>query len=362
MKWPWDRGGLRTYLLVVALVFGRPEQMATVWGLPLLLAGLVLQVYAKGCLQQDQVVAQGGAYRFVRHPFYAANLLVDEGIAVMSGWIPLMLALPVWWLAVYLPVMRREERDLGRLFPESYPAYRKQVSMLIPLHSPLRKTEVGFSWRNPNIVSDTVLPRALRTASLPLLFLLSRPLRAHGLHLFQEPSGIMSLSVAILVSAYGLSWELARHLKYRRRVLPPAAAGLCFRLAAAAVVLAAAGSLHVWEVESNRVMPLVGLVIVAASVVLYFGAGFSPAARGAARLAAEGMALTAAVVLCEVLWLTPLPILLHGALVLDSRTASPAAAPPPRERPAFLRLLHGSAYAVILVGGLAVALAKELLT
>jgi len=355
VKKPWDRGGLRTYVVLLGLLFGRPEQVATLWGVPLLLAGLALQVYAKGCLQQDRVVAQGGPYRFVRHPFYAGNLLIDEGIAVMSGWLPLMLALPVWWLAVYLPAMHGEERHLTGLFPSVYPAYRGRVSMLVPLRRPLPKTEGGFSWRNANIVSDTVVPRVLRLAVVPLLFVLARTLRAHGLHLRPDDNGVTPLAAAILLSACTLSWELRRHLKDRERILPPEAAGVGFRLALAAVVLAVAGLVHAWEMESVSLTALAGMAIIAASVAFHRW-------HGTARLAAEGIALTATVVLCEVPWLAALVIPLYAALILDSRIAGQTGAPVRERWSGLLRLLNVRAYEFILVGGLLVALAKEALT
>jgi hypothetical protein len=352
MKWPWDRGGLRTYLLLAALLCARPEQRLVLWGLPLLLPGLLLQVYAKGCLEQNRALAQAGPYRFVRHPFYAANLLIDQGLAVMSGSVPLMLALPVWWLAVYLPVMRHEERELTRLFPESYPNYRARVPMLIPFRRPLLRAEGGFSWRTANITADTVLPRALRLAALPLFFVIWREARLHGLNLLHDAGGVATLSAAALASTYGISWQLQRHLKHRRRLLPSAAAGAGFRLLAAVLVLAAAGSVRVWEIESNQVVSLVGLVSFPASVVLSRW-------RGAGRLAAEGLALAGAVVLCEVPWLAPLPLLLWTALLLDSRLPLPGPQHTP-DRPSRLpRLVHALAYQLILTAGLAVALAKE---
>ena len=101
MKSPLNRGGLRFYVVAVALAVGTLYFRSTtarsiVAGLPLLLAGVCLHTWAKGCLRQNRVVATIGPYRFVRHPFYLANALIDFALAVMAGWLPLVIVLPVW--------------------------------------------------------------------------------------------------------------------------------------------------------------------------------------------------------------------------------------------------------------------------
>jgi hypothetical protein len=117
MKSPLNRGGLRFYLVAVALAVGTLLCQATtprsiLAGLPLLCAGVCLHTWAKGCLRQNRVVAMIGPYRFVRHPFYLANALIDAGLVVMAGWLPLAIALPFWWLPIYIGVIRGEERYL----------------------------------------------------------------------------------------------------------------------------------------------------------------------------------------------------------------------------------------------------------
>ncbi len=90
MKSPTNRGGLRFYLVIFALltVFATPAIHTTpatvLHGVPLILLGVALHLWAKGCLHQDREVTTTGPYRFVRHPFYTANALIDSGIAVMS--------------------------------------------------------------------------------------------------------------------------------------------------------------------------------------------------------------------------------------------------------------------------------------
>ena len=101
-------------------------------GLPCLILGVWLHTWAKGCLRQNRVVATIGPYRFVRHPFYLANALIDAGLVVMAGWWPLAVVLPLWWLAIYIPVIRGEERYLSENFPDEYPEYKRRVPCLIP--------------------------------------------------------------------------------------------------------------------------------------------------------------------------------------------------------------------------------------
>ena len=90
----------------------------------------------------------------MRHPFYLANGLIDAAIAVMSGWWVLQLVLPVWWLAVYLPVMRKEEAHLLGLFGRVYGDYRRRVPRLLPWRLPLPAGGDGFRWSNRNIAVE----------------------------------------------------------------------------------------------------------------------------------------------------------------------------------------------------------------
>jgi len=212
IKFPWNRAGLRTYLTLIALFLCRADHRTLAYGLPLLVLGIALQIYAKGCLQQDQVLAVSGPYGFVRHPFYLANLLIDASIAVMSGWWPLMLVFPLWWLAVYLPVMAQEDRHLATLFPNDYPAYRKAVPALLPFRRPVAGAAGGFSWKNRNIAEDTVIPRALRFLSFPLILFLAQEIKGGGIRTLAVPTtaDLMAASAAVLL--YGLSRLLTRHL------------------------------------------------------------------------------------------------------------------------------------------------------
>jgi hypothetical protein len=219
VKSPLDRGGLRFWLVALALARGLASHATILAGLPLLAVGAALHFWAKGCLRQNCTVTTSGPYRYVRHPFYFANALIDASLAVMSGWWLLEAALPVWWLAVYLPVMAGEEAHLCRLFGTAYEAYRRQVPQFIPWRRPLPAEGDGFRWSNPNIAADEQIPRTLRLLAYPLLFYVCGELRRSGAAALTDQ--LTLLAVATMGTLYALAWELKQHLRRRRAILPP---------------------------------------------------------------------------------------------------------------------------------------------
>jgi hypothetical protein len=214
MKSPLNRRGLRFYLVLAALLRGDATHVTIAGGTLLIVIGAALHLWAKGCLYQNRVVAKTGPYRFVRHPFYLANALIDAGIAVMSGWWVLQVVLPVWWIGIYLPVMRREEDYLAGVFGSVYEEYRKRIPRLIPWRRPLPPAAEGFRWSNPNIAVEGELPRVLRLLAYPLLFFVCTNLRADGLSFFADRLNLVSL--ATLVAWYGLAWASKRVLGLNR--------------------------------------------------------------------------------------------------------------------------------------------------
>jgi protein-S-isoprenylcysteine O-methyltransferase Ste14 len=86
------------------------------WGMPM-------------TLRDAPELVTSGPYAYVRHPIYT-------GLATMMIGTTLVYPLGVLWCAVMIPYMvfsaRREERDMERLFPDVYPAYRQRSKMLVP--------------------------------------------------------------------------------------------------------------------------------------------------------------------------------------------------------------------------------------
>lgn len=68
-----------------------------------------------------------GPYSFSRHPIYLALVLVLLALAIESASLWFVVLTPVFWIAVQLLTVRREEAYLANEFQEQYARYRHSV-------------------------------------------------------------------------------------------------------------------------------------------------------------------------------------------------------------------------------------------
>lgn len=124
--------------LVAVLVFNIDPHWY--WpGLVVSLAGMLLQLWAFGCIRTGEVLAVDGPYMFVRNPMYIARFLLILGLVLMTG-IP-------WLLLVYAPLyyfymvnrVEREEPVLQDTFGGRYLDYCKRVPRFLPTLKPYRR-------------------------------------------------------------------------------------------------------------------------------------------------------------------------------------------------------------------------------
>jgi protein-S-isoprenylcysteine O-methyltransferase Ste14 len=79
---------------------------------------------------EDQMV-MSGPYRVIRHPMYAAVLLISLGLAVMTQSLIGLAVLGVYLVLIHLLVPIEEGRLLGA-YTESYAAYQRATRRLVP--------------------------------------------------------------------------------------------------------------------------------------------------------------------------------------------------------------------------------------
>lgn len=148
----WLRfAGVRVALLLILLFLtqlkvlkGRDEVThdPVLWGvgLAIFVLGLGLAVWARICLgrnwgmpmstKADPELVTTGPYRTIRHPIYTGMILamIGTALAVSLYWLIAVALLGGYF--VYSAVV--EERNMTKLFPDTYPEYEKSTKMLLP--------------------------------------------------------------------------------------------------------------------------------------------------------------------------------------------------------------------------------------
>lgn len=141
---------LHFVLAAVILVFGRPTGTLLIVGGLLAAVGLGVRAWAAGHLRRDLPLTVSGPYAYLRHPLYFGTAFVLAGFAVAGGraWMGIMVGL--YFALLFVPVLRREERERERLASELYAAYGRQVPALVPYRRPYvspEGTPARFDWR-----------------------------------------------------------------------------------------------------------------------------------------------------------------------------------------------------------------------
>ncbi len=106
--------------------FAAPTRASILAGLPIVVLGEGLRVWAAGHLNKSREVTRSGPYRFVAHPLYVGSSVIGAGLALGAR-----SAIVVGIVAVYLAVtlgaaIKSEERFLRETFGGAYDEYRLQ--------------------------------------------------------------------------------------------------------------------------------------------------------------------------------------------------------------------------------------------
>ena len=152
--------GLLAVILAVFFVkpndmFGSHWKLRVILSMVLILAGMILRIWAGGCAGshtgdskiQAPRLATGGPYAHVRNPIYFGTILIGLGMSVLIGdWrlIPICL---LTFIVLYAAIVPAEEKFLRKSFGMEYEAYFRGVPRWIP--RPVRWSEshnAPFNW------------------------------------------------------------------------------------------------------------------------------------------------------------------------------------------------------------------------
>lgn len=148
---------------VLVLVLARPTPRSILLGLPLVVAGELVRLWASGHIEKTKRLATGGPYAHSRNPLYVGSVLLALGVAVAcaSPWV--VLAVAAYFAAFYPAVMREEEAFLAAKF-EEHAEWARAVPLFWPRALPAGPRSSRFEWARVRT------NREWRTAAaLPLL-------------------------------------------------------------------------------------------------------------------------------------------------------------------------------------------------
>ncbi len=129
------------------LVFAQPTPRLVEAGAVVALLGLLLRAWSAAHLMKNQQLATSGPYAHTRNPLYLGSSLMGLGFAIAgASWI-LGAAFAAFFLAVYWPVIRREEQFLRQEFGETYQRYTAEVPLFFPRLRRVTKGGGKASWR-----------------------------------------------------------------------------------------------------------------------------------------------------------------------------------------------------------------------
>jgi protein-S-isoprenylcysteine O-methyltransferase Ste14 len=119
------------------LVQHKPQPRLIAWSLLLVVPGLWLRGYAAGYVKKNSELTMTGPYAHVRNPLYLGSILIAGGFGIALMSLPFAIALLVFFLLIYVPVIASEEAFLRDNFLE-FEWYCARVPRLIPRITPAR--------------------------------------------------------------------------------------------------------------------------------------------------------------------------------------------------------------------------------
>ena len=138
LAWPFAAG---------LAVFAHSTDLGFRIGVPVILAGELVRIWAQGYLLKSRQLTTDGPYAFVRHPLYVGNFLIGAGFCMII-WHPLVAIFFVAsFFSVYWLTVRLEEQKLHERFEPAFASYVQHVRRFWPRWAPYpHRSRDPFVW------------------------------------------------------------------------------------------------------------------------------------------------------------------------------------------------------------------------
>lgn len=150
-------------LMILLIIFAKPQPVLFMAGLPLVIAGEVLRIWAAGHLSKNREVTTTGPYAYVKNPLYLGTFLIMVGFCFLaSQWIILAIGLAGFFI-YYAPFKKKAESDrLRKIFGTAWDDYDRSVPDYIPRLSPYEKRG-NHPWEWSRVRGNSELETAIVT-------------------------------------------------------------------------------------------------------------------------------------------------------------------------------------------------------
>lgn len=127
---------------VLYVWLAHPTWRSLAMGAILIVPGLLTRALASGHVRKNEALATSGPYAHTRNPLYLGSLLIGVGFAIASRswWIGILLV--TMFFAIYVPVIRSEEKFLREMFAE-FEEYARRVPRMFPRITPATSGTAG---------------------------------------------------------------------------------------------------------------------------------------------------------------------------------------------------------------------------
>lgn len=134
-------------LIIPFLFFARPGLLTLSMGLPVILLGEAIRIYASGYIHKGKEITMDGPYSLTRNPLYLGNFFLGLGFSIAAGNIFFPIIFIILFFFIYHATIEQEEAYLLERFGEAYAKYRASTPRFFPkLNSLKNKGSRPFSW------------------------------------------------------------------------------------------------------------------------------------------------------------------------------------------------------------------------
>ncbi len=167
-------------LAILILTARRPTAVTLSIGLPMILIGEAIRIWACGHLVKTKRLTTTGPYAYVKNPLYLGTILITAGFCVLARHWILLVVVAVGFFGYYMPRKKRIEGErLRHIYGEEYERYDEAVPDLLPRLTPYR-TGDGTRFNGRLVFDNSEHGTAISVALGLILIFLSLWLREAG--------------------------------------------------------------------------------------------------------------------------------------------------------------------------------------